>query len=351
MKKLRVDLEKNGYDIIIKKGLLADIKNYIPQDRRVFVISNKKVFKLWGKYFADFSDVILIPDGEKYKNFKTYNFIIDKLLYKNIQRNDLIVALGGGVVGDIAGFCASTVLRGVSFIQIPTTLLAQVDSSVGGKTGIDHKLGKNLIGSFYQPNLVLIDPDTLKTLDKRQFMAGLGEVVKYAFIENTIKESDESFLFNYLMKNELNNDEALEEIIYQSCLLKSIVVKKDEKEKGLRAILNFGHTFGHSLEKITGYNKILHGEGVLFGIKCAFELALKLNLINQEYYNSALSLIKKLNLKTSFIKKINKKKLIQAFYNDKKVLNNKITFVLPNKKGSAMLVRDIDNILIEASLP
>ena len=350
MKKLRVNLAENSYDIIISKGLLNDVKNYLPNKGKIFIISNKTVHKLYGKYFSEFDNVILIPDGEKYKNFKTYQYIIDKLLEMNIQRSDTIVALGGGVVGDIAGFSASTILRGVKYIQIPTTLLAQVDSSVGGKTGIDHKAGKNLIGSFYQPSLVLIDTETLKTLDKRQFMAGMGEVVKYAFIENTIKENDESFLFNYLKNSDIESDEAIEEIVYQSCLLKALVVERDERELGLRAILNFGHTFGHALEKITNYKKILHGEGVVFGIKCAFNLAYKLNKISEDYLKNAFSLIDKLKLNPKIPFNINKRELIKSFKNDKKVKFDKITFILPNKQGSIEPVQDIDNTLIEACL-
>lgn len=351
MKKLRVNLGKNSYDIIISKGLLSDVKNYLPKNGKIFIVSNKTVYKLYGKYFSDFDNVILIPDGEKYKNFKTYKFIIDKLLEKNIQRNDTIIALGGGVIGDITGFCASTVLRGVSYIQIPTTLLSQTDSSVGGKTAIDHKMGKNLIGAFYQPSLVLIDTETLHTLDKRQFMAGMGEVVKYAFIENTIKENDESFLMNYLFDNNIYDDNVIEEIVYQSCLLKALVVERDEKEEGLRAVLNFGHTFGHALEKITNYNKILHGEGVVFGIKCAFNLSYKLNFISEEYKNKAFALIDKLGLSSEISWNIDKKKLIGAFKNDKKVKFDKVTFILPKKQGFAEPVQDIDDTLIEASLP
>ena len=351
MKKLRVNLGENSYDIIISKELLNDVKNYLPKEGNVFIVSNKTVFNLYGKYFSDYKNVILIPDGEKYKNFKTYQFIIDKLLENNIQRTDMIIALGGGVVGDIAGFCASTVLRGVKYIQIPTTLLAQVDSSVGGKTAIDHKMGKNLIGAFYQPSLVLIDTDTLHTLDKRQFMAGLGEVIKYAFIENTIKGNNDSFLFNYLKNNDINNDDSIEEVVYQSCLLKALVVERDEKEQGLRAVLNFGHTFGHALEKITGYNRILHGEGVVFGIKCAFNLANKLNMTDKNYLNEALSLIDKLELNPKIPKNIDKKKLIESFKNDKKVKFNKVTFILPKTQGFVESVQDIGNTFLEACLP
>jgi 3-dehydroquinate synthase len=264
MKKLSVkfsDKNKNYY-ILIEKGILKSAKSYINALKKYndyFIITNKTVWKLYKKYFEWVKNVVVIEDGEKYKNFDTYKYILDELLNAKIERDDVIIALGGGVVGDIAGFAASSVLRGVDFVQIPTTLLAQVDSSVGGKVAINHKTGKNLIGAFYQPKLVLIDPETLKTLDERQIKTGLGEIAKYAFIEKNCGIKNPKFL-NFLMKCDIKNDDDLEKIIYHSCKLKAYVVTKDEKEKSLRAVLNFAHTFAHGIEKVTDYKVFTHGE-------------------------------------------------------------------------------------------
>ncbi len=354
MKKLEVkfkDKSKN-YNILIEKGILKDIKTHIDALKKYnncFVITNKTVWKLYKKYFEGFKNVVVIEDGEKYKNFETYKYILDELLCAKIERDDVILALGGGVTGDIAGFAASTVLRGVDFIQIPTTLLAQVDSSVGGKVAINHKTGKNLIGAFYQPKLVLIDPNTLKTLDERQIKAGLGEVVKYAFIEKNCGEKSSEF-FNFLMNCNIKSDYDLEEIIYHACKLKAYVVSKDEKEKSLRAVLNFGHTFAHGIEKVTNYKVFTHGEAVALGIKMALKLGVLKGLIKESYYKDGIKLLEKFNLQTDLDKKYSREKILKVFLSDKKVKNGKITFVLPVNVSSVGLYQDIEDALIKESL-
>lgn len=335
---ITVKTPQNEYPIIIQEGLLEKVGDYIDSGNGTkgsnFVITNKTVHTLYGSFLEPIKPkFIFMEDGEEFKNFKTYENVINELLAQKIERADRVIALGGGVVGDIAGFVASTVLRGVDFIQIPTTLLAQVDSSVGGKTGINTQYGKNLVGTFYQPKMVLIDPKTLQTLDARQVKTGLAEVLKYAFIEKTAAndhtEASETF-FNFLQNTQNNQaDKNYEKIIAKSCQIKANVVSQDEKEKGLRAILNFGHTFGHAIERVAGYGEITHGEGVSMGIKCALKLALSKNLINGNYYKDALELLKKFELKTEIPENLDRKAIYDAMKSDKKVSDAKIALILP----------------------
>jgi len=360
MKKLTVNLAEKSYNIIIKKGLLQEIEGWLGSEKRYFVITNKTILKIYGSFLKRFENLVVIEDGEEYKNFETFEFILDKLLEAKIERTDCIIAFGGGVVGDLAGFAASCVLRGVDYVQIPTTLLAQVDSSVGGKTGFNHKMGKNLIGAFKQPKLVLIDPDTLDTLDMRQIKTGLGEVLKYAFIEKTAQNSEFFNFYNYLKnisKDEnFNNDfrnilrEHIEDIIYTCVSIKSAVVSKDETEKGLRAILNFGHTFAHALEKITDYKKYTHGEAVAAGMIMAFNAAYKRNLIDGGSFRDAVSLIKDYGLVSDDMKNFDKDKMFDAMKSDKKVARSKIKLVLPVRPLEVQLFDDTEAPLIKDSL-
>lgn len=373
MKKLTVNLKEKSYPIIIEHGALQNIRGNIeaglmakaPENtgKRYFVITNKTVASLYGHILNSFNHIIEIEDGEEYKNFDTYQYIITKLLEAKIERGDVIIAFGGGVVGDLAGFAAATVLRGVDYVQIPTTLLSQVDSSVGGKTGFNHPMGKNLIGAFKQPKLVLIDPKTLDTLDIRQIKTGLGEVLKYGFIEKTTGVKDtglmgENFI-DYLKKITANAPgETLydtlkahwEEIIFASVSMKAAVVEKDECEKGLRAILNFGHTFGHSVEKITGYKKYTHGEAVAAGMVMAFNTAHRCGLIDSLYYSDAIQLIKDYGLISDDMKNFDKEKLYEGMKSDKKVSSSKIKLVLPVKPLEVQLFDDIQEPLIKDSL-
>ena len=353
MKNLCVNLKKEtdlSYPIIIERGILDNIKEQL-EDRRYFLITNDKIAKIYPEFLSKFNKTrtVIIKDGEKYKNLKTVEFILSKLLDKKIERKDCIIAFGGGVIGDMAGFCAACALRGVDFIQIPTTLLSQVDSSVGGKTGFNNKHGKNLVGAFYQPKKVLIDSDVLKTLSHNDFQCGMGEVIKYAFIEKSCgaKEFFNLFeLFENINPNEIQNK--IEQIIYACVSLKAAVVEQDEKESGLRAILNLGHTYAHAIEKISNY-KILHGQAVAAGIKMALKTSLLKGLIDKNYHDYGINLIDKFEL-TPKLKKLNPDKIIEIMKSDKKVKDSKINLILPLKDSRAELFDDTDELLIKDSL-
>lgn len=353
MKNLCVNLKKEtdlSYPIIIERGILDNIKEHL-EDRRYFLVTNDKVAKIYSNFISNFKNnhTIIIKDGEKYKNLKTIEYILNKLLDNRIERKDCIIAFGGGVIGDMAGFCAACALRGVDFIQIPTTLLSQVDSSVGGKTGFNNKHGKNLVGAFYQPKKVLIDSDVLKTLSHNDFQCGMGEVIKYAFIEKSCgaKEFFNLFeLFENINPNEIQNK--IEQIIYACVSLKAAVVEQDEKESGLRAILNLGHTYAHAIEKISNY-KILHGQAVAAGIKMALKTSLLKGLIDKNYHDYGINLIDKFEL-TPKLKKLNPDKIIEIMKSDKKVKDSKINLILPLKDSQAELFDDTDELLIKDSL-
>ena len=353
MKNLCVNLKKEtdlSYPIIIERGILDNIKEQL-EDRRYFLITNDKIAKIYPEFLSKFNKTrtVIIKDGEKYKNLKTIEYILNKLLDNRIERKDCIIAFGGGVIGDMAGFCAACALRGVDFIQIPTTLLSQVDSSVGGKTGFNNKHGKNLVGAFYQPKKVLIDSDVLKTLSHNDFQCGMGEVIKYAFIEKSCgaKEFFNLFeLFENINPNEIQNK--IEQIIYACVSLKAAVVEQDEKESGLRAILNLGHTYAHAIEKISNY-KILHGQAVAAGIKMALKTSLLKGLIDKNYHDYGINLIDKFEL-TPKLKKLNPDKIIEIMKSDKKVKDSRINLILPLKDSRAGLFDDTDELLIKDSL-
>ena len=353
MRELTVNLKKEcdfSYQIHIENDCFKNIEGFL-EDRRYFVITNEKIAKIYPDFLKKFDKnrIIIIKDGEKYKNLKTIEKILNKLLEKKIERKDCIIALGGGVIGDMAGYCASCVLRGVDFIQIPTTLLSQVDSSVGGKTGFNSRWGKNLIGAFYQPKKVIIDPSVLQTLEEKDFKSGLGEVIKYAFIERSCECSEFFNLFNIyekISKDQLHNN--LEEIIFACVSLKAAVVEKDEKESGLRKILNLGHTYAHAFETITKY-KMPHGLAVALGIKKALKASLIKGLIDENYYNYSISLLEKFDL-IQEIKNLNYKKVFEIMGSDKKVENSKINLILPKPFAQVSLFDDTDELLIRDSL-
>jgi len=295
----------------------------------------------------------VLKDGENQKNFKNYQKILNFASKNKLERKDAIVAIGGGVVGDIAGFVASTYLRGIDFIQIPTTLLACVDSSVGGKVAINTDLGKNLVGTFYQPKAVFCNLNFLHTLDERQYKTGLAEVIKYAFIEKSCGDSQQYDFFEFLSANPERvferNLPVLSEIVKTSLKLKIAVVTQDEKEQGLRKILNFGHTLAHAIERITNYKKFTHGEAVVYGMKFSIVLAYKRDLISEDYKDRALGLIDKY----SIIKKMPKfkhKKIIELMKLDKKVEDGKINFILPTSKSIVACYNDITFEEIQTSL-
>ena len=342
--------KESSYPIIIEENILEKAYEYIlkyTRAKKFLVVTNDKIFNLYGEYLRnDNSEFIVLPDGEVYKSMEYLNKILDKALEIRLERKDAIIALGGGVIGDMAGFAAAIYQRGIDFIQIPTTLLAQVDSSVGGKVAVNHKLGKNMLGAFYQPKLVLSDTNVLKTLDERQFKTGLSEVIKYAFIEKTCSAEENYNLYEFLKENKekicKKEAFALKELITICCNLKSAVVNQDEKEKGLRAILNFGHTYAHAIENITNYEKYTHGEAVSIGMKLIFDLALSLGKISEEYYKDAISLIKEYDLVTSLDFTPDKEKFYEAMKSDKKVSNQSIVFVMPKNRKVVEIENNID---------
>lgn len=321
---------------------------------KILLVVSEKVDKLWGESL-DFKNSVkfVLKDGEDQKNIKNYAKIIDAASKNRLERKDAIVAIGGGVVGDIAGFAASTYLRGIDFIQIPTTLLACVDSSVGGKVAVNTKFGKNLVGSFYQPKAVFCNLNFLTTLDDRQYKTGLAEVIKYAFIEKSCTDPHDYDFFEFLSANPQivyeRNLPVLNEIIRTSLNLKIAVVSQDEKEHGLRKILNFGHTFAHALEKITNYKKYTHGEAVAIGMKFAIILAFNKSLISEDYRDRALALIDKYSL-TGKTPRLNPKKVIELMKQDKKVENGKIKFILPVSKSNVACFDDVTPEQIKDSL-
>ena len=343
--------EKNAYsyDIIIGSNLLGQadeiIKNYTKANK-FLVVTNETVAKLYKEKFnLQNADYVILPDGEEYKNFDSLQKILDKAVENRFERKDCIVALGGGVVGDMSGLAAAVYMRGIDFVQVPTTLLAMVDSSVGGKVAINHTNGKNLIGAFYQPKVVLADISTLKTLDERQFKTGLGEVLKYAFIEKSCNAKTDFNFFEFLQTSKdkiYSLDEiTIVELVKICCTLKSAVVNQDETEKGLRAILNLGHTFAHAIENLTSYTTYTHGEAVTMGLISAFELALSKNLITKDYYDKAVALVYEYQI-TKNKPDIAKEEFYDEMFLDKKAQNGKVRFVLPNGLFSVDIFSDIE---------
>lgn len=346
--------KESEYPILVGENLIENAEKYIKEYSRAkkfLVVTNTTVEKIWGeKLNLPNSERLILPDGEKYKNFETLQLIINKAIEMKLERKDAIVAFGGGVIGDMTGFAASIYQRGVDFIQIPTTLLSQVDSSVGGKVAINHPQGKNMIGNFYQPKLVLADINTLKTLDVRQLKTGLAEVVKYAFIETSCKSEKDYDFLNFLLENKeqiLNLDpKTVTKMIQICCSLKSAVVLQDEKEQGLRAILNFGHTFAHAIEKVTKYNVYTHGEAVAIGMKMAMTLGLKKELITNDYYELCLKLINLYEFDLTLHKDLTVENICSAMKLDKKVQSSKIRFVLPTGYKTVEIFNDIEENLI-----
>jgi len=353
MDTLNVDIPENiKCDIVIEEGLRENIKEYL-EDKKCFLITNTKLKKLYPEFIYKFHNdrIIVIKDGEKYKNIKTFEYILNELLKRKIERKDSIVAFGGGVVGDIAGYVASSVLRGVELIHIPSTLLAMCDSSIGGKTGINSEFGKNLIGSFYMPKKVLIDPDFIRTLDDYEYKCGLGEILKYAFIEKTAGCDIDYNLLNFFEKNQILDIKNRMPYIIKACVhIKSTVVEKDRLESGLRKILNFGHTYAHPIERLSNYKKISHGEAVAWGVKCVSKLGYNLEKIDKDYFEKINFLIDKFNIISHKIK-FNKKEIIKLMAQDKKVTEGKINLVMPTAPQEVALFDNIDLPSLEASMP
>ncbi len=344
MQKIRVDLGDRSYNIIIDTGNLPDIgKNLLKFEfsRSICLLSNPTVFNIYGEAVCrsirdegfELTE-ILIPDGEEYKNLDSVKQIYGEMLKTRLDRKAVLVALGGGVIGDIAGFAASTYMRGIDFVQVPTTLLAQVDSSVGGKTGVNHTLGKNMIGTFWQPRLVWVDTETLKTLPKREFLSGLAEVIKYGVIW------DAEF-FRFLEDNAdkvlAHDRETLGHIIRVSCEIKAEVVSKDERESGLRAILNYGHTIGHAIETATGYTRYLHGEAVAIGMYAEARLAKQLGLLDGDEAERIKAAIDSYGLPSALPEGIAFESVLSSMRLDKKAVSGDLKFILPERIGSVKI--------------
>jgi 3-dehydroquinate synthase len=350
---LQVDVGHSRYPITIGSGLLSNqkwLRDQIPA-ADLMIVSNSTVAELYlAKLTASFTDrrigECILPDGERYKTLQTVATVLDALVARKLNRDAVVLALGGGVVGDIAGFSASCYQRGVRYVQIPTTLLAQVDSSVGGKTGVNHSGGKNLIGAFYQPLAVIADTDSLATLPDRELAAGLAEVIKYGCVWDPE-------LFDWLELNmpalKVRDGAALTHAIARSCEIKAAVVAKDERENDLRAILNFGHTFGHALEAATDYQTYLHGEAVAIGMVMAADLSRRLGLIDGAAQERIRSLLMRAGLPTA-APRIGAARALEFMRMDKKVLAGSVRLVLLEKLGKAVVTGKYRGEALEATL-
>ncbi len=346
LKTLRVELGDRSYPIHIGPGLLANgalLAQHLPQPKAV-IITNTVVAPLYldvlqralGEQKIALQSIIL-PDGETHKDWRTLNSIFDALLTYRAERKTTLIALGGGVIGDVAGFAAAVFQRGAPFIQIPTTLLAQVDSSVGGKTAINHPLGKNMIGAFYQPRVVLADTDTLRTLPDRELSAGLAEIIKYGLI-------GDSTFFEWLEANMdklvARDPTALIHAIEVSCRNKAVVVAQDEREEGARALLNFGHTFGHAIESGLGYGKWLHGEAVAAGMAMAVRVSRRMGLVDAACVERVINLLQRARLPVQG-PLLGVDRYLELMGHDKKVEGGKIRFILLRRIGSAFISADV----------
>ena len=327
----------NSYDITID----TIEKKYF--DKKVAIVTNPKVAGLHLAYFlskisAKELYIITVPDGEEYKNQSSIDLILESLFNHRFNRKSMLIAFGGGVIGDMTGYAASIYQRGIDFVQVPTTLLSQVDASVGGKTGINNAYGKNLIGAFHQPKAVYIDSHFLLTLPKREFGAGVAEIIKMAVTFN-------KDFFEFLEKADLHDKKVLQEAIKQAVETKADVVAKDEKEHGLRAALNYGHTFGHVIENETHYKTYLHGEAVAIGMVMANDTAVAMGLMREEEAQRVKNLLEKYNLPTSYvIKDVNS--FYETFFLDKKSSDASVTFIVPVSIGGVKITDTVDKELI-----
>lgn len=335
MRTIRVNLGDRSYPIYLGEGLLARAGELLKEagcGAKVAVVTNPTVAGLYLKPLqealtgAGFQVTsILLPDGEGHKNLKSVAAIYDQMIRARFDRGSCVAALGGGVIGDLAGFAAATFLRGIPYVQLPTTLLAQVDSSIGGKTGVNHRAGKNLIGAFYQPRAVVMDLAALRTLPRRELLAGLAEVVKYGIIQEPALFS---LLEEKLEKIVALDPELLQEAVGVSCAVKARVVEKDEREEDYRSVLNFGHTVGHALEAVTGYDKLLHGEAVAIGMAQAAAISVAQGLCDEESRRRIELLLRRAELPTAIPAPIQARDLVKKMEVDKKSAGGKIKFVL-----------------------
>ena len=356
MERITVNLAERSYPISIGAGLFDDpaYLSFLSDKQKVVVISNVTVAPLYADKILSLLDqvgcqtsLLELPDGEQYKTLETFNSVMSYMLEGNYSRDVVVIALGGGVIGDLVGFAASCYQRGIDFIQIPTTLLSQVDSSVGGKTAVNHPLGKNMIGAFYQPKSVIIDTNCLSTLPEREFAAGIAEVIKYGIIY------DEAF-FDWLEQNLEKlyqlDEKALITAIARCCAIKAEVVALDEKESGIRALLNLGHTFGHAIEAELGYGNWLHGEAVSSGTVMAAKTAQLQGLITQQQLERIISILKNAKLPVHTPESMSFEDFMTHMMRDKKVLSGQLRLVLPTSIGTAEVVADVPQDIIKQAI-
>lgn len=354
MNTLTVDLGDRSYPIFIGAGLLGNSALFTPyiKGRQVLIVTNETVAPLYlqqvKEALAGYQvDEVILPDGEAYKDLTTLNLIYDALLQKQHNRTTTLLALGGGVVGDMCGYAAASYQRGVNFIQVPTTLLSQVDSSVGGKTGVNHPLGKNMIGAFHQPQCVIADTGTLKTLPERELSAGLAEVIKYGLI------CDPAF-YQWIKENiaalMAREPKALAYAIERSCQDKAEVVAQDETESGIRAILNLGHTFGHAIEAHQGYGQWLHGEAVGTGMLMAADLGWRMGHVSSEELRELRSLLQASGLPVVGPLNMSVDDYLSRMQVDKKVLDGRIRLVLLQRIGEAYMTSEVPKDLLTQTL-
>ncbi len=354
MTSLRVELAERSYPIYISEGLLKENSPLLKHisSKRVCIVSNNIVYPLYGKelekLLADFLvDSIVLPDGEAEKSLTNFEKIMSHLLANEHGRDTTLIALGGGVIGDITGFAAACYQRGINFIQIPTTVLSQVDSSVGGKTAVNHPLGKNMIGAFYQPKAVVIDIDTLASLPTREFNAGMAEVIKYGILGDY---HFFSWLEDNLEKIKSNDKTTLSQMIEKCCLCKAKIVAEDETESGVRALLNLGHTFGHAIEADQGYGVWLHGEAVATGMVLAAKLAVAMNLLKVSDLRRIENLIAAFDLPLIAPENMSYDEFIVHMRRDKKNLAGKLRFVIPTAIGCSEVRDDVSEDLLKQIL-
>lgn len=351
-----VPLGERQYDIVIGAGLLSEVGSRLRSllgDRSLAVISNPTVFELYGQSLrrslrrARFRPITyLMGDGERYKTLRTAEAIHRHLATHRLDRSSAIIAFGGGVVGDVAGFVAATFLRGIAYVQLPTTLLAAIDSSVGGKTGVNLPEGKNLVGAFYQPRLVITDVRLLRSLPTRELKAGFYEAVKYGIIADA--ELFE-FIARMIRTERLLDEAPLITLITRCCQIKAAVVAADERESGYRQILNYGHTFGHALEALTRYRRFKHGEAVAYGMIIAARLAVELGLMDRGAAENLESLVRSIG-RLPPIADLDARAWLSAMQYDKKVRQKKLTYILPTTIGSVKMVTDVPTRLVTRTL-
>jgi 3-dehydroquinate synthase len=348
---LEVGSRSGRYGVHMEPGAAAGLSGLLDAARvpsRRFVVSNTTIWRFHEPVFAGASseDPILLPDGERYKTLQTVGRIYDALIRARADRASAIIAVGGGVLGDTAGFAAATYLRGIPVVQVPTTLLAQVDSAIGGKVGVNHQQGKNLIGAFHPPAVVVIDPTLLATLPRREFRAGLYEVIKYGVIASPSLFERVASTLPALFKRD---PEALMPVVAESCEIKARIVEQDEHETGVRRTLNLGHTAGHALEAVTKYRRFRHGEAVAYGMLVAAEIAVARGTMPAEDRRSLVALIAKMGPLPA-VADVPVDEILEAITHDKKIVAGQLHYVLPTSIGSCEVVADVTKVEIERAL-